>query len=98
MRVEEIVEGKEYRLLTDIGAVGYTPDGAACFNVLPQAAIVTVNKVVTNLYTTSPGGNWPHAVIVTFGKDGYVDLEDDENDAYEVSYTGLVSPNFLEEV
>ena len=30
MRVEEIVEGKEYRLLTDIGAVGYTPgDGSA---------------------------------------------------------------------
>lgn len=24
MRVEEIVEGKEYRLLTDIGGVGYT--------------------------------------------------------------------------
>lgn len=24
MRVKEIVEGKEYRLLTDIGGVGYT--------------------------------------------------------------------------
>ncbi|HAG6100140.1 TPA: hypothetical protein HFC97_003080 [Escherichia coli] len=42
-------------------------------------------------------GRWPHAVIVTFGKDGYVDL-DGEDDAYEVAYTGLVSPIFLEEV
>ena len=25
MHVVEIVEGKEYRLLTDIGVVGYTP-------------------------------------------------------------------------
>lgn len=96
MRVEEIVEGKEYRLLTDIGGVGYTPDDAACFNVLPQGAIVTVNKVVTDLYSVHDG-RWSHAVIVTFGKDGYVDL-DGEDDAYEVSYTGLVSPNFLEEV
>lgn len=96
MRVEEIVEGKEYRLLTDIGGVGYTPDDAACFNVLPQGAIVTVNKVVTDLYSDHDG-NWPHAVIVTFGKDGYVDL-DGEDDTYEVAYTGLVSPNFLEEV
>lgn len=41
MHVVEIVEGKEYRLLTDIGGVGYTPDDVACFNVLPQGAIVT---------------------------------------------------------
>lgn len=96
MRVEEIVEGKEYRLLTDIGGVGYTPDDAACFNVLPQGAIVTVNKVVTDLYSVHDG-RWPHAVIVTFGKDGYVDL-DGEDDTYEVAYTGLVGANFLEEV
>lgn len=96
MRVEEIVEGKEYRLLTDIGGVGYTPDDAACFNVLPQGAIVTVNKVVTDLYSVHDG-RWPYAVIVTFGKYGCVDL-DGEDDTYEVAYTGLVSPNFLEEV
>ena len=30
MLVEEIVEGKEYRLTTDIGAVGYTPAMVRC--------------------------------------------------------------------
>lgn len=96
MRVEEIVEGKEYRLLTDIGGVGYTPGDGTEFRELKAGSIVTVNKVVTDLHTVNDG-KWPHTVIVTFGKDGYVDL-DGEDDTYEVAYTGLVGANFLEEV
>lgn len=92
MRVEEIVEGKEYRLLTDIGAVGYTPGDGIEFKEMKTGSIVIVNKVVTDLY--SYNGQWPHTVIVSFGKDEY----NEDEDAYEISYTGLVSPNFLEEV
>lgn len=93
MRVEEIVEGKEYRLLTDIGGVGYTPGDGTEFRELKAGSIVTVNKVVTDLHTVNVG-KWPHTVIVSQGGDGY----DEEEDAYEISYTGLVGANFLEEV
>ncbi len=93
MRVEEIVEGKEYRLLTDIGGVGYTPGDGVEFRELKAGSIVTVNKVVTDLHTVNDG-KWPYTIIVSSGKDGY----DEDEDAYEISYTGLVSPNFLEEV
>lgn len=93
MRVEEIVEGKEYRLLTDIGGVGYTPDDGVEFGQLKAGSIVTVNKVVTDLHTVNDS-KWPHTIIVSFGKDEY----NEDEDAYEISYTGLVSPNFLEEV
>lgn len=92
MLIEEIVEGKEYRLLTDIGAVGYTPGDGVEFGTLKAGSIVTVNKVVMDLHSCN--GPWPHTVIISFGKDEY----DEDVDAFEVSYTGLVSPNFLEEV
>lgn len=92
MHVEDIVEGKEYRLTTDIGAVGYTPDDVTQFLELKAGTIVTVNKVVKDLYSCHEG--WPHTVIFTFGKDGY----NEDMDTYEVPYNGLVSPNFLEEV
>lgn len=93
MRVEEIVEGKEYRLLTDIGGVGYSSGDDVEFRELKAGSIVTVNKVVTDLHTVNDG-NWPHTIIVSYGKDEY----NEDEDAYEISYTGLVSPNFLEEV
>lgn len=92
MRVEEIVEGKEYRLLTDIGGVGYTPGDGTVFGELKAGSIVTVNKVVFDLHTLF--GQWKHTVIVSQGSDEY----DEEEDAYEISYTGLVGANFLEEV
>lgn len=92
MRVEEIVEGKEYRLLTDIGAVGYTPGDGVEFRELKAGSIVTVNKVVFDLHSLF--GQWKHTVIVSQGSDEY----DEEEDAYEISYTGLVGANFLEEV
>lgn len=92
MRVEEIVEGKEYRLLTDIGGVGYTPGDGTEFRELKAGSIVTVNKVVFDLHTLF--GQWKHTVIVSQGSDEY----DEEEDAYEISYTGLVGANFLEEV
>ncbi len=92
MRVEEIVEGKEYRLLTDIGGVGYTPGDGVEFRELKAGSIVTVNKVVFNLHSLF--GQWNHTVIVSRGDDKY----DEEEDAYEISYTGLVGANFLEEV
>lgn len=92
MRVEEIVEGKEYRLLTDIGGVGYTPGDGTEFRELKAGSIVTVNKVVFDLHSCD--GPWPHTVIISFGKDEY----DEDVDAFEVSYSGLVSPDFLEEV
>lgn len=92
MRVEEIVEGKEYRLLTDIGGVGYTPGDGTEFRELKAGSIVTVNKVVFNLHSLF--GQWGHTVIVTQGDDGY----NEEEDAYEISYNGLVGANFLEEV
>lgn len=92
MRVEEIVEGKEYRLLTDIGGVGYTPGDGTEFRELKAGSIVTVNKVVFDLHTLF--GQWNHTVIVRQGSDEY----DEEEDAYEISYTGLVGANFLEEV
>lgn len=92
MRVEEIVEGKEYRLLTDIGAVGYTPGDGVAFGELKAGSIVTVNKVVFDLHSLF--GQWKHTVIVSQGSDEY----DEEEDAYEISYTGLVGANFLEEV
>lgn len=92
MLVEEIVEGKEYRLTTAIGAVGYTPGDGTEFGELKAGSIVTVNKVVTDLH--SPYGKWHNTVIVSSGKDEY----NEDEDAYEISYTGLVSPNFLEEV
>lgn len=85
MRVEEIVEGKEYRLLTDIGAVGYTPGDGTVFGELKAGSIVTVNKVVFDLHSLF--GQWKHTVIVSQG-----------SDEYEISYTGLVGANFLEEV
>lgn len=92
MRVEEIVEGKEYRLLTDIGGVGYTPGNGTEFRELKAGSIVTVNKVVFDLHSLF--GQWNHTVIVSQGSDEY----DEEEDAYEISYTGLVGANFLEEV
>lgn len=92
MRVEDIVEGKEYRLTTDIGAVGYTPGDDTEFQELKAGSIVTVNKVVTDLHSIN--GEWPHTVIVSSGKDEY----DEDEDAFEISYSGLVSANFLEEV
>lgn len=92
MHIEEIVEGKEYRLLTDIGAVGYTPDDGTQFQELKAGTIVTVNKVVMDLHSCN--GGWPHTVIVSSGKDEY----DEDEDAFEISYTGLVGANFLEEV
>lgn len=92
MRVGEIVEGKAYRLLTDIGGVGYTPGDGVEFRELKAGSIVTVNKVVFDLH--SPFGQWSHTVIVSQGSDEY----DEEEDAYEISYTGLVGANFLEEV
>ena len=92
MRVEEIVEGKEYRLTTDIGAVGYTPGDGVEFRELKAGSLVTVNKVVFDLHSCN--GEWPHTVIVSSGKDEY----DEDEDAYEISYTGLVGANFLEEV
>lgn len=92
MRVEEIVEGKEYRLLTDIGGVGYTPGDGVEFRELKAGSIVTVNKVVFDLHTLL--GQWNHTVIVSQGSDEY----DEEEDACEISYTGLVGANFLEEV
>lgn len=93
MRVEEIVEGKEYRLLTDIGGVGYTPGDGVEFRELKAGSIVTVNKVVTDLHTVNDG-KWPHTIIVSSGKDEY----NEDKDAYEISYTGLVGANFLEKV
>ena len=92
MRVEDIVEGKEYRLTTDIGAVGYTPGDGTEFGELKAGSIVTVNKVVFDLHSSN--GKWPHTVIVSSGKDEY----DEDEDAFEISYSGLVSANFLEEV
>lgn len=92
MRVEEIVEGKEYRLLTDIGGVGYTPGDGVEFRELKAGSIVTVNKVVFDLHSLF--GQWKHTVIVSQGSDEY----DEEEDAYEISYTALVGANFLEEV
>lgn len=92
MLVEDIVEGKEYRLLTDIGGVGYTPGDGTEFRELKAGSIVTVNKVVFDLHTLF--GQWKHTVIVSQGGDEY----DEEEDAYEISYTGLVGANFLEEV
>lgn len=92
MRVEEIVEGKEYRLLTDIGGVGYSPGDGVEFRELKAGSIVTVNKVVFDLHSLF--GQWKHTVIVSQGSDEY----DEEEDAYEISYTGLVGANFLEEV
>ncbi|QXV79594.1 hypothetical protein bas21_0082 [Escherichia phage GottfriedDienst] len=56
MRVEEIVEGKEYRLLTDIGGVGYTPGDGTEFQELKAGSIVTVNKVVFDLHSFSGSG------------------------------------------
>lgn len=93
MRVEDIVEGKEYRLTTDIGGVGYSPGDGVEFRELKAGSIVTVNKVVTDLHTVNDG-KWPHTIIVSFGKDEY----NEDEDAYEISYTGLVGANFLEEV
>lgn len=92
MRVKEIVEGKEYRLLTDIGGVGYSPGDGVEFRELKAGSIVTVNKVVFDLHTLF--GQWNHTVIVSHGSDEY----DEEEGAYEISYTGLVGANFLEEV
>nr|DAF73928.1 MAG TPA: hypothetical protein [Caudoviricetes sp.] len=92
MRVEEIVVGKEYRLLTDIGGVGYSPGDGVEFRELKAGSIVTVNKVVFDLHILF--GQWNHTVIVSQGSDGY----NEEEDAYEISYTGLVGANFLEEV
>ena len=59
---------------------------------LKAGSIVTVNKVVFDLHSLF--GRWNHTVIVSQGSDEY----DEEEDAYEISYTGLVGANFLEEV
>lgn len=53
MHVAEIVEGKEYRLLTDIDGVGYTPGDDTEFRELKAGSIVTVNKVVTDLHNSN---------------------------------------------
>lgn len=56
MRVKEIVEGKEYRLLTDIGGVGYSPGDGVEFRELKAGSIVTVNKVVFDLHSLLGSG------------------------------------------
>lgn len=89
MHVKEIVEGKEYRLLTDIGGVGYTPGDGVEFRELKAGSIVTVNKVVFDLHSLF--GQWNNTVIVSQDSD-------EEEDAYEISYIGLVGANFLEQV
>lgn len=91
MRVEEIVEGKEYRLLTDIGAVGYTPYGTPSFLTLQPDTVVRVNKIIKNLF--HPDGPWLHTVLVCYSEEYYTDDED-----YEVFYTALVAAHHLQEV
>lgn len=93
MLLEDIEQGKEYRLKTSIGAIGYMyGDGDPLCITIDKGTIVHVNKVVNDLWASN--GDWSHTIIVGLDADSF----DNDGDEVEVNYSGLVSADYLEEV
>lgn len=93
MQLEDIKEGQEYRLTTRIGAVGYAHSDEIVYREFVDGDIVTVSKVVKNLIDPS-GSEWNRTVIVS----RFFEVTDEDGCDVEVSFSGFVSANYLEEV
>lgn len=84
-----IKEGKQYRLTTNVGAVGYAHDSEPQYMEFGAGHVVVVNKVVEDLYHGF--GRWPHTIIVSSDEESV----DDDGDEVEISFTAFVGAEFL---
>lgn len=92
MELQDLKEGQELRLTTNIGAVGYAHCGELQFRELEEGTVVSVNKIVEDLHLKD--GRWSHTVIVSL----YEDAVDEDGEEVEISFTALVGAQYLEEL